>query len=103
MVFNQPVTLERLTDEGEHWEPFYDGRAYVNAIYGSEYWNARAVGEEGTVVFTLRFCRRLADIHASETRVLYRGDVYDVRQVDNPQFGNRYVKLKGVRRCGNQL
>lgn len=100
MVFNQPVTLLRLEDD-EQWTPFYDAHAYVNGIYGSEYWAARSVGDERTVVFTLRYCRRLAGLNAGEVRVLYRGEEYDVHGVDNPQFGNRFVKLKGVRRSGN--
>ena len=97
MVFNQPVTLLRLIDD-EQWEPFYDGHAYVNALYGTEYWAARTTGDENTVVFTLRYCRSLAGLHAGEVRVQYRGEEYDVHGVDNPQFGNHYIKLKGVRR-----
>ena len=37
MVFNQPITIQRLTED-ERWEDFFSCRSYVNALYGSEYW-----------------------------------------------------------------
>ena len=104
MVFNQPIRIERLNDDGgEQWEAYLSCHAYVNALYGSEYWAARAAGCEDTIVFTVRYCRALATVRAAEFRIVFRGDVYDIQSVDCPQFANAYVKFKGVRRGGNHL
>ena len=104
MVFNQPIRIERLNDDGgEFWEEYFSCRAYVNALYGSEYWAARAAGCEDTIVFTVRYCRALAAVRASEYRIVFRGEIYDIQSVDCPQFANAYIKLKGVRRSGNHL
>ena len=99
MVFNQPITIQRLTD-GERWEDFFSCRAYVNALYGSEYWAARAAGCEDTITFTVRYCRKIAQVCATGFRIIYRGNEYKIQGVDNPQMSNTYVKLKGVRRGG---
>lgn len=102
VVFNQPIMIQQLTD-GEHWEDFFSCRAYVNALYGSEYWAARAAGCEDTVVFTVRYCRKIAQVRATGFRILYRGDEYKIQNVDNPQMSNTYVKLKGVQHRGHHV
>ena len=99
MVFNQPITIQRLTED-ERWEDFFSCRSYINALYGSEYWAARAAGCEDTVVFTVRYCRKIAQVRATGFRIIYRGEEYKIQNVDNPQMSNTYVKLKGVRRSG---
>ena len=102
MVFNQPIRIERLLDD-ERWEEYFSCRAYVNALYGSEYWAARAAGCEDTVVFTVRYCRVLAAVRVADFSVVFRGERYDIQSVDIPQFANAYVKLKGVKRRGDHL
>lgn len=99
MIYNRVIEIEHI-DANEVWRPYCTARAYVNGLFGSEYWAARQANAENTVTFEVRYCRGVAAINPAEYRIVFDGKVYDIQNVDNPQFSNRIIKIKAVESVG---
>jgi SPP1 family predicted phage head-tail adaptor len=82
----------------ELWAPWKTLRAEKTQLYGSEYYAAAAQGEEQTVVFTVRAIPALKDVNSTDYRLVYDGQVYDIRQVDQLQDGGLWAKIKAIAR-----
>ena len=98
-MVKRPIIIQKMQPSGE-WADYYRCRAYVNGLSGSEYWAAAAQQAENTVVFEVRWCCRLSEIHPQICRIVFRGSVYDVKSVDNVQYNDRFIKIKAVMKHG---
>lgn len=99
-VPTHPITIQKM-NEHEQWEDYFHCRAGVNDLHGSEYYAARAVGEEETTVFIVRYCEALSAVASGTFRILFRRNAYEIQSVDNLHYNNRTLKIKGVcRRAG---
>lgn len=74
------------------WQTKAKAWAYVNNLFGKEYWTAKQYNAENTVEFTIRFsaCKNISD----KERIVFRSKVYNILSVDNVQYKNEYIKLK---------
>lgn len=83
----------------KEWKKLY---AKINSLYGQEYWQAAAQGQENTVVFTLRWSKELEILaqtkEITQHRIVYNKLPYDIISYDNVNFENRLVKIKAVNR-----
>lgn len=82
----------------ELWAPWKTLRAEKTQLYGTEYYAAAARGEEQTVVFTVRKLPALEEVNSTDFRLVYSGQVYDIRQVDQLQDGGLWAKIKAIAR-----
>ena len=97
---NQRIQIQKAilkTDEVgnviQQWQDFYSCFASVNTAGGKE----RQKGdteEQQTVSFTVRFCRKLAELSSVEYRVVFREKFYNIVQVDFADYGGKTVKIK---------
>lgn len=102
-TMNQRITIQRLETtvnenglETEEWRDCYLCWAYVNGVSGSEFWAAHAVQAENTVVFTVRYCKKVAEVNPKQYRILFGGVPYNITHVDHVRFGSEEVKIKAV-------
>ncbi len=89
-------TTDRFCNHKQEWETHYIGHAYVNMLSGAEYWAAAAVRAESTLQFVLRWHPLLNNIASDKYRLLWRGKAYNITSIDNVQFANKTVKIRGV-------
>lgn len=80
------------------WEPYFRCRAYVNHLSGSEYWEAAQVHAENTVVFMLRFSKKIEMMNTTEYQIVWRNKAYNITFIDNIQNKNETVKIRAVAR-----
>jgi SPP1 family predicted phage head-tail adaptor len=83
------------------WQDYYSCHAYVNELSGREFYEAREVHLENTVVFIVRYTPKLKDLDTSSYRLVFRSRIYDITFVDNPQFRNEMLKISAICREGN--
>lgn len=98
------ILFEKWNEDTESWisPPFYRCWAYINGLSGSEYWAAQAVQAENTVQFTVRYCRKLDEIVPQAYHIVYHGESYDIKHIDNVKFENRWIKIKAVKKIGRK-
>lgn len=67
-------------------------RAYadVNDLYGKEYWDSKQTISENLTVFHTRYLR---DIDQNCT-ILFRGQRYEIYEIDNVRYLNKELKIK---------
>lgn len=99
-ALKHPIVIEQWDEDAEDWveKPYFSCRAYVNGLSGSEYWTASAVQAENTVDFTVRYCKKLADIIPQLYRIKFRGVPYDITTIDNIRFEDKWLKIRAVRK-----
>lgn len=103
-AMNRRITIQKhevLVDSiGNHtskWSDFYSCFSYVNLASGREYGSAPDTVSEDTLVFTIRWCRKISDMNSKEYRIAYGGQNYDITVIDDVQFRHEKLKLTAKR------
>ena len=93
-------TSDAVGNQTENWLPWKTLRAEKTQLYGQEYYAAAAVGQEQTVVFTLRHFPGLDAMDAVSYRLAFEGQAYDIKNIDRLQDGGLWLKIKATLRPG---
>lgn len=107
-VFNKLVIIEKremITDEigqqFEKWTEVHKFYAEVNNLYGNEYYSAKSMNEEKTLVFKCRYSRFFDSINTIDYRAVFNDTVLDIRQIDNMMYENNTIKIRALERGQN--
>lgn len=106
--FDKKITIQKygeITYDSEGfptgnggWNDYKTVWANVNSLYGSEFWSAKAVNEQDTKNFVIRWSKDLADMEepqgTKKYRIVYKNKQYDITFVDNIGESNTYFKIK---------
>lgn len=98
VIEKRALVFDADRNQVELWAPWKTLRAEKTQLYGTEYYAAAARGEEQTVVFTVRKLDCLAEVNTIDFRLVYDGQVYDIKQVDQLQDGGQWAKIKAIAR-----
>lgn len=90
----------QVMDANETWTDLVTCNAQVNGLSGNEYWAASSEQAQNSVDFVVRYTATLATLVPQATRILFRGDRYDVKSTDNFMYQNRSLKLRAVMHHG---
>ena len=93
------ITIQVMNPD-ELWVDLLTCQAQVNGLSGNEYWAASAEQAQTTVDFVVRYASVLADLVPQTTRIMFRGQRYDVKSIDNFMYQNRSLKLRAVMHHG---
>jgi len=77
------------------WRPVWAER---NNLWGQEYYAAKAVNEESTIVFTVRYAPFIDEMNTVDYRIKHNGKFYDIKQIDYLQYDGLWVKIKALER-----
>lgn len=104
-VFNRKIIVEKRTvikdelkQETEVWEKYCDLWVDVNNLYGNEYYAAKSLNEEKTLVFICRFNELINNINTIDYRVVFDRTVLDIKHIDNMRYKNNIFKIKALER-----
>lgn len=78
-----------------HHEPWYK----ISSLYGQELYKALEIGLKNTIVFEIRYCRKVKEMHhhLKEFFVEYEGERYDIFAIDFRRNEKKYALLKANR------
>ena len=93
------ITIQAM-DNAENWTDYKFCQAQVNGLSGNEYWAASSEQAQNTVDFIVRYTPKLAVLVPQTTRILFRGNRYDVQSIDNYMYQNRSLKFRAVMNYG---
>ncbi len=77
------------------WRPVWAER---NNLWGQEYYAAKAVNEESTIVFMVRYAPFIDEMNTVDYRIKHNGKFYDIKQIDYLQYDGLWVKIKARER-----
>lgn len=78
--------------EEEEWIDHKKVWASIKNLHGREYFEAAAVQKENTVKFVIRYVPGID----TSMKILFKGKYYDITQIDNIRYENKYIEIKGV-------
>lgn len=100
-LLNQRITLQKSTvtvdSIGNHkssWEDFYSCAATISGESPNESTDAGMVVDSTKLDFTIRWCRKAAEVTSDGFRVLYNGELYNVLGIDHMNYKRKSIKLK---------
>ena len=98
MVYDKPITIQKISESSEKWEDLFKLHARVNKSGGSEYLIAGANQSKSTRVFEVRHFKDLEDIddNRGAYRIIYRRRPYNIEDYDDYLEQHKTVKLLGV-------
>lgn len=70
--------------------------AKVNNLFGREFWSAKAINQENTVVFETRYSKDIEELDTKKTRINFKGRYFDIIHVDNVLYKNETLKIKAI-------
>lgn len=99
VIQHKVITKDQYGDVTEVWEVWRTLRAERSNLWGRDYYAALAVGEEQAIEFTVRHVSFLDELKTDTHRLLYAGEVYDIRQVDYLDDDGMWIKLRAVKQA----
>ncbi len=79
-----------------HWEDYFSCYATISNGNGGETEKA-AVTEKESLSFTVRYCKKAADINTTQYRIFFNGKAYNIKSMDNMGFKKKSLKFRGER------
>lgn len=89
------VIYDDLRNPIKEWDDWKKVYAYANALSGTERWVASQTHSTGIVEFICRWNVLFDSMNTTEYRILFRNELYDIESIDNIQFRNNTVKIRG--------
>lgn len=77
-------------------ELYYETWCEIGSLYGQELYNALDIRLENTIIFEVRYCRKIKEIQRclKEYFIEYNGEKYNIYAVDFRKNEKQYVQLK---------
>ena len=99
MVFNRPISIEKINEETEEWSNLYNLHASINKnTVDNKYLSAGAIQSKANLVFTVRYFKALEDIFTNTQlyRIVYNNKNYEIVDYDDYMLKHQTVKFLGV-------
>ena len=102
-VRRRKITIQKKTEDFddignqiEVWEDWKTLKAKKEGLWGQEYYAAKTVNEESTIVFTVRYVEFIDEIDTVDYQVIFDGKAYDIKNIDRVN-DDIWVKIKVLR------
>ena len=87
-----------ISDEiGNHrnvWEDHYTCHATVSGEGGQEKAAVGLTVVDSDIAFTIRFCKRAAEVTVNGFRILFQGEIYNITAVDHMNYKKKALKFR---------
>lgn len=104
-VRRRRITIQKKIDDFDEignpievWSNWKSLKAEQTSLWGQEYYAAKAVGEERTIVFTVKYVSFLDELNSVEYRIVVDGKAYDIKHIDPIQDDGMWMKIKAISR-----
>ena len=90
------AVVDEVGNHGNVWTDYYSCAATIGGEGLASSKEREAAGltvEDAAMTVTVRYCRKAADIMSTGYRVLFRGGIYDIVNVDHMNFKRKALKF----------
>lgn len=98
-IYKRIFLTEGGRREEQDPELYHEAWCEISSLYGQELYKALEIRLENTMVFQVRYCRKIREIqqHLKEFFLEYQGERYDIFAIDFRRNERQYVQLKANR------
>lgn len=101
VIQKKTVVEDEWFNQVETWVDWQEVWAERSNLWGESYYAARAVNEENTVEFTIRYASFVEQIDTTNYQIVFEGRAYSIEQIDHLKDDGLWVKLKCLERGAN--
>ena len=90
------VTTDAIGNHKNSWEDFYSCHATIGGeglASSKEKDVAGTVVEDVGMTVTVRYCQKASEIGSTTHRLIFRGEIYDIINVDHMNFKKKCLKF----------
>ena len=88
------VVADDIGNRRNVWEDYYTCYATVGGEGGNEKAAAGLTVVDSDIAFTIRFCKRAAEVTADGFRILFGGEIYNIVAVDYMNYRKKALKFR---------
>lgn len=88
------VVADDIGNRRNVWEDYYTCHATVSGEGGKEKAAAGLTVAESDIAFTVRFCKRAAEVTADGFRIVFNGETYNIVSVDHMNYKKKSLKFR---------
>lgn len=92
------VVKDEIGNQTREWKNWREIWVERTNLWGQEYYAAKAVNEENTLIFTARYTSFFDEVNTIDYRIEYQGKFYDIKQIDFLKDDGLWVKIKALER-----
>lgn len=97
MIQKNNLTTDEIGNHKNTWEDFISCRATIGGERATEKQAAGLTVDDAAMSVTVRYCRKTADVNALEYRILFKGEIYNITNVDHLNYRKRALKISCVK------
>ena len=86
------VYSDKYKNRLQQWTDYFSCYAYANT-YAAEESGNEVITEERSITFECRWCPELETVTATEYRILFNDDRYDILSVDKMNFQRQTIRF----------
>ena len=88
------VAADDIGNRKNVWEDYYTCHATVSGESGQEKAAAGLTVVDSDIAFTIRFCKRAAEVTADGFRILFGGETHNIVAVDHMNYRKKTLKFR---------
>lgn len=88
------VAPDAIGNRKNIWTDYYTCHATVSGEGGNEKAAAGLTVAESDIAFTVRFCKRAAEVTADGFRIVFNGEIYNIVSVDHMNYKKKSLKFR---------
>ena len=88
------VVSDAIGNRKNTWTDYYTCHATVSGEGGNEKAAAGLTVAESDIAFTVRFCKRAAEVTADGFRIVFNGENYNIVSVDHMNYKKKSLKFR---------
>ncbi|MDD2980004.1 MAG: phage head closure protein [Hespellia sp.] len=88
------VTVDAIGNHKNEWTDEYSCYATVSGESGTERQTAGTTVDDADLAFTVRYCKKTADITTDGYRVLFGGEIYNILAIDHMNYKKKALKFR---------
>lgn len=88
------VVVDAIGNHKNQWVDYYSCHATVSGEGGSEKAVAGLIVEDSDLAFTVRYCKKAAEITTDGYRVVFGDALYNIVSIDHMNYKKKALKFK---------
>lgn len=88
------VVVDAIGNHKNQWVDYYSCHATVSGEGGSEKAVAGLIVEDSDLSFTVRYCRKAAEVTTDGYRVVFGDALYNIVSIDHMNYKKKALKFK---------
>lgn len=88
------AVIDKIGNHTNSWKYYYSCFATVSGENGSEQEVVGETVENVQICFTVRYCRKIADVSSTKFRIIFNDEPYNIISIDHFSYKKQVVKFK---------